>query len=218
MNGVLSLSYTQQSCSVASCAGCGATSVNWSQSQLSWAGNTNTAGVYFCNGNVAAAVHGATVPASLTSANHVGSAQYSCNNGSWSKVSGSCDGAIVAVTQVSGYTMECSGTGVRGMWASWYLQDFARCGDTSGLNYWVNDYNTDTTTCQPGDNYKGYGNKDDCWRFAMFHSGDPACYAETQDAGHICPPIETMFCGTADYPWGTSNAALYGTTCKYPPP
>jgi hypothetical protein len=99
----------------------------------------------------------------------------------------------------------------------WYLADLKRCADTAGLDWWVNQYNSNSD-CLPYDNYKGYGSKDACWQ-AQFRDGanqNGNSYNEALSTGHISAWDESSLCGSSlAYPW--SSVTAYGTSCKYKP-
>jgi hypothetical protein len=188
---------------------CPATSRSWWQSQAAWNGNTRTAGTYICTGNLPMANHGNTVAATLASMGRVGSAQYTCNNGTWLPITGaSCDGKVISTT-----TMTCSSADpVKSKWVGWYLTDLKRCADTAGLEWWVNNYNNNAA-CFPTDNYNGYGSKDACWRAYFRSAGDAnGEYSEAQLTGHIAAVAESNTCNGLAYPW--TSVSAFGTSCK----
>jgi hypothetical protein len=198
--------------------GCPATSKSWSQSQAAWNGNTHTGGSYICNGNLPVANHGDIVAATLTSTDRVGSAQYTCSNGTWlARAGASCNGKVISTTTASGISTTCSSADpVRSKWIGWYLADLKRCADTAGLDWWVNNYNNNAD-CLVTDNYHGYGSKDACWR-AQFRSAADAngnSYSEAQATGHISAWDEATLCNGQAYPW--TSVSGFGTSCKFLP-
>jgi hypothetical protein len=199
-------------------ANCPGSTVTWSTWRPSWNNNVNTQGTYVCQANVASAPPGTNVFLQPANAGRSGSAQLSCNNGTWQSSSYSCDGQIVDTSVVSGYSTVCSHwEPVRSMWIGWFLADLKRCADPSGLEWWVSQYNNNAG-CPSYNNYDGYGSKDACWR-AHFRNGANAngnSYTDAQTYGHISAWDENHFCGPyAAYPW--TNVVTNGTKCKYRP-
>lgn len=197
--------------------GCPGTTVSWSQWQPSWNGNANTMGTYYCYGTLPAGNEGFTFPATLTSTERTGSAQYTCSNGSWVFQGGSCNGKIVNVKDVPGTPVTCSSTEpVKTKWIGWYVSDLKRCPDTAGLDWWVYQYNNNTA-CFASNNYDGYATKDACFR-AHFQEAAKSTgeFYEAQSSGHIAANAEANACGPmAGYPW--TNVLSNGATCKYKP-
>jgi hypothetical protein len=194
---------------------CPATSKSWSQSQAAWNGNTSTGGNYICNGSLPVTSHGIIIAATLASADRVGSAQYTCSNGTWLPRTGAtCNGKVISTTIVSGISNTCSSASpVHSKWIGWYLADLKRCADTAGLNWWVNNYNNDAD-CLVTDNYHGYGSKDVCWRAQFRGSADlnGNSYSEAQTTGHISAWDEAGLCNGLAYPW--TSVSGFGTSCK----
>lgn len=197
---------------------CPTTSISWSQLKTAWKGNTRTAGSYICNGVLPFTTDGNIVWATPISAARVGSAQFTCSNGTWLLQAGAtCDGAVIGTTSASSHATICSSADpVRSMWIQWYKEDLKRCADTVGLDWWVNNY-THATDCLMIDNYHGYGSKDACWR-AEFQSGAAAngnSYREAQAAGHISAWDEAYLCSGQAYPW--TSVSDFGMLCKFLP-
>lgn len=195
--------------------GCAGTTVSWSQWRSRWNGNTNTEGTYYCYGTVPSTSDGFTVGASLIGSERVGTAQFTCRNGGWELLSGSCDGKVVSTLVAGGGSTTCSSTDhVKTKILGWYLADLKRCADTDGLNWWAHQYNYSTVACLPP-TYDGYGTKDNCFRVLFQDTArSTGEYDLAQAYGHIAS--DEGACGpTAAYPW--TNVAANGTTCKYKP-
>ncbi|WP_375770443.1 hypothetical protein NR798_05985 [Archangium gephyra] len=203
-------------------ADCSSRTVSWSQSQPIWNGNPSTAGTYTCSGTVPAASHGATnVSATLNSAGstRVGSARYTCNDGSWELQSGySCDGAVWTATIV-----KCSDPDpVVDMWIGWYVEDLKRCADRAGLDWWVGEYKSGAT-CKFANGFYShtfmgvtYGNfisKDGCWRDAFRRS---ASNVGEYPVSHITAASESSLCGSPRAAAWT-NIRSAGNGCKNRP-
>jgi hypothetical protein len=98
------------------------------------------------------------------------------------------------------------------MWVSWYAQDYKRCADSAGLEWWVTQYNNNAY-CLASNNYDGFGSKDACWR-AHFRGAAPSSYSEAQASNHIAYADELSMCGSrASYP----HDSAFGWQCKYKP-
>jgi hypothetical protein len=73
-DGTLSGSYTNQSCSVAACASCSSSTINWSS----------------CNAASGSLIHGQTKTVSNAASGYTGTRDLSCDNGTISQSGGSC--------------------------------------------------------------------------------------------------------------------------------
>ncbi|GEM_PF-4538743 len=82
-NGVLggSATYSKANCPGPSCSSCGTGGVSW---------NTSS---FICNASATGGSHNTTRNVSDGAAPNIGSASFKCDDGSWTKVSGSCGGA-----------------------------------------------------------------------------------------------------------------------------
>lgn len=200
---------------VVSCQGGTAT---WSQQRGAWNSNSYTAGTYYCDASVPTTSSGFSVSVNASSPTRNGSLQGYCNNGTWQWTSYSCDGRIVTTASASGISTVCSSSEpVHNMWAGWYLADLKRCADYDGLEWWVNQYNSNNG-CLASTNYDGYGSKDLCFRanFRQAADSNQNSYSEAQATGHIAAASEFALCGSiASYPW--SSVSTSGTQCKYRP-
>ena len=198
--------------------GCPSMAVNWSQTRTTaWNGNTGTTGTYQCYGDLPATNSGFTVSATLTSTDRTGSAQYYCYNGSWQRKTVTCDGKVISTVAATGISTTCSSAdAVKQKWISWFLADLKRCAGTTGLDWWVTQYNNNAG-CYASNNYDGYGSKDACWRahFRAAANENGNSYNEAQSTGHISSFDENHLCGSLAYPW--SSVSAYGTSCKYRP-
>ncbi len=197
---------------------CPSGTLTWSQSRSAWNSNAYTAGTYSCDASVPTTSSGYTVSVNAASSERNGSAQLSCNNGTWQWVGGSCDGKIVSTQSVTGFNAVCSNSEpVHSLFVSWYLADLKRCADYNGLEWWVTQYNNNAG-CLASTNYDGYGSKDLCFRanFRLAADNNQGEYTEAQSTGHIASVSEFGACGSrAAYPW--ANVAAYGAQCKYRP-
>jgi choice-of-anchor A domain-containing protein len=210
--------------------GCASTTRTWSQSRSAWNGNPTTAGTYTCRGRLPATSHGLTVEATLTSEERDGSAEFRCENGSWTRVSGSCDGEVTVNDD-----LKCSppappeDDALESKVIGWYRSDLKRCAESSGLAYWVGfakNAGVCVERCSPdssgalvckyiGDGFSGaqYDSRDACLRAGFRHAAEST--GEWPNDGHIHPDAEANQCGSWAAPW--TNIATAGMKCKARP-
>lgn len=165
------------------------TTVNWSQSQSAWYGNTNTQGTYACSGTLPATIaDGGSTSVSNTTSGRSGSVTASCSNGTVSLSGQSCDGGTLA----AGEDCNWSPWGTYGIDVNYaYITYLKRCPVTSDYSYWTGIAET-------------YGQA--TMTNAIATSPEASCAAS---AGHICPAAESNYCGaTAGYPWNSPGQNL----------
>ena len=216
-------------------ASCPSTTKSWTQRREAWNSNPYTRGTYTCQGTLPARAHGGTAQTTLTSTqerNNSSSATFECYDGSWTLVSGTCDGKEIAAKEYSGALLECSSfpfNADREKWIGWYIDDLKRCADVGGLNWWITEYTrTDSTrNCQkhPDNTYKHFFNvngvvtaysftlRDDCFRDAFRKS---AASVGEYPVSHIYWKAEVNNCGLlTNYPY--ANIKTAGLMCKFRP-
>jgi hypothetical protein len=195
---------------------CPNATLSWFEAQSAWNSNGNTAGTYSCSVNAPGASDSSNILVQVPAGGErTGSAVFRCSDGTWQFMSGSCNGNVVSTLTATGNNLVCSHSDpVRSKWIGWYVADLKRCADAGGLDWWVNQYNSNNG-CLASTNYDGYGSRDACFR-AGFQASAGSEYTEAQSTGHIAAQSEYNACGPrAAYPY--SNVFSDGAKCKYRP-
>lgn len=187
-------------------AACGSQTVSWTQYQGAWLGNQNLAGTYSCSGTAGAASHGGSVSVTNTLGNRVGSAALTCQSGSWSLSSGTCDGATTAVSNWQYFTSSDTNTNYV-LQNCWYRPNYV----ARGMNSYELDYYWRRTN-----NVNGPGTAVPVSQVCADIYASAEAQTVRVNGGTIAASSESNICGSPNYgyPWTLSSQ---GQTCKARP-